>query len=552
MRARLIWRIVATIMAMSAIYFIWYPLMISKAFKDEAVQVLVTDGFSPDSLKKGENTFTFDKAIASKNPGIKYYSSTSLFNIRHPGLARIKMYGHGLSDDQLHQLSPADIDFIPGDLSGLVKAGWTTLVDDHFHFQGLYRNNLPGKIVIKLFSFNTVLDSVQVNAHADSAIVLNAIPQLSGLSLFRIAGLQGRDTLFNYPVPFYAVPQVKPRILLISSSPDFEFKYLRNWLFDNGYSVSTYSPVSRGRSVAVFSNNEKTVLSTLSRSTLDNTDLLILDEGALSNNANIIAGGVGRGMGLLVNTASSINRSIVTASVRPVPVTGNNFRISLGGGTSVLNPLMVDEPRVIASGSNRQVLAKLGNNALVQQHIFGLGRVSVSTVLQSYQWLLRGNKDDYARYWSHLINKTARQTTPALLFQSSTAFPIPGQKMTLQIAAPDPDSILINKLQLPLEQVLGHPGNWKTFYWPSNKGWQEVAADSKLKSWFYVYDPADWKEARAAERIDLNRQIIYKEKKTAEIAAPKNLSQPRPVPAWIWFLMFLLGAGFLWWERKKP
>ena len=539
-------RIIATAMLLLAIWFIFFPLRMSTAGNKSASEfVLLTNGFSNDSVSKAKgNLITFDKTISEKTPNVKYYSSAAVFKMKHPH-SSINIYGNGLVENELANLSGSIKSFHPSINTGAVAAGWTKKVNHQFIFQSRYVNEGDDEVQLKLLSFNTTLDSIIIEKKVDTSFSLIARPQQSGLSVYRYIGLKAKDTLFQYPVPFSAATVLKPSVLLLSTSPDFELTYLRNWLADNGYAASSSAPVTRGRSVSVFNNAPSQ--SVASPAAFAKADLVIVDEGSFRNNTATLAAAMNNGLGVLVITSSSLHGLGANAILRHHSVTGNNFKVSLPGNSKTFSALFVDEPRVISANNNAKALANLGNNALVQQTIYGNGKLSVSALNQTFQWLLQGNHNDYANYWSYIIGNAARDIKLTSRISTDNLFPQVNDMLTMNAIATFPDSLLIEDEGFPFVQKQNQREVWSTSFWPQHAGWLQVKNGKNNSSWLYVFENKDWKEARVQELIEKNKEMIAKQKTDIPLT---NATVETTVSEIIWYVLFLLAAAFLWAERK--
>jgi hypothetical protein len=58
-------------------------------------------------------------------------------------------------------------------------------------------------------------------------------------------------------IPVFVESQATLKVLILSSSPDFENKFLKNWLFENQYVCAVRSAISKNKFSTEFLNSTK-------------------------------------------------------------------------------------------------------------------------------------------------------------------------------------------------------------------------------------------------------------------------------------------------------
>ena len=91
---------------------------------------------------------------------------------------------------------------------------------------------------------------------------------------------------------------------------------------------------------------------------------------------------------------------------------------------------------------------------------------------------------------------------------------------------------------------------WHFSFWPRKSGWNQVLAGGETAGWFYVYEASDWTGIKNAERLrqTKQRETTIGGNTNKEILTVKTKKE---IPMIYFFLLFLLGASFLWYEQKK-
>jgi hypothetical protein len=99
------------------------------------------------------------------------------------------------------------------------------------------------------------------------------------------------------------------RILILASAPDFENKFLKNWLAQQGYSLSVRTSISTAKYSTEFLNSKKNDLNRINTTLLTNFDILIGDRSELSRLSTLenqaIQNQINKGMGLIIKADAS-------------------------------------------------------------------------------------------------------------------------------------------------------------------------------------------------------------------------------------------------------
>jgi hypothetical protein len=385
------------------------------------------------------------------------------------------------------------------------------------------------------------------------------------------------DTLEQESLPIEVLPAKKLKILLLATSPDFENTFLANWLARDGQAVAVRTAISRGKWDKAYLNMPETPLDPLTPSLLDKFDLVIADAAALQEGSDVERMGLRRqvaekGLGLIIKTDS----------------------VARGWGGVPVVPLLKDS------------LSKVQ----VSNGIYGAGKVVFTTLNTTYSRMLAGAKKEYAAYWSLLLQKAARESTPEEDWQFAPHLPrvdepvealLQTNKNTLpqgQFAAPfahatsapgqlrliDSSSSQLagsgssQEADAPARAVYLAQDPWLSFfwrgtYWPKTAGWQSAASLQGEPSWWYAWSGKDWlpltrrqrwKEteeyiaARAAGPAEAGREMAAdragRDRGAAavrtETERPDAAGERIPVPKVWFYVFFMISCVFLWVERK--
>ena len=166
----------------------------------------------------------------------------------------------------------------------------------------------------------------------------------------------------------------------------------------------------------------------------------------------------------------------------------------------------------------------------------GAGRVVVSAGDSTYSWWMAGRRQEYAAYWSSLLQQAARKTGTGEEWRWRPALPRVGEPVEaeLQTGSPLPQGIF-GREAVYLGQDGFLPFLWRGEYWPETAGWQQVHTLKGDTAWWYAWPAGAWKAVKRGGAV-VDAPIVREER--AEI--PKG---------WI-YAVLLFSLAFLWVERK--
>jgi len=551
----LLLRIVAAIIAVVALACIILPVKYNSTVTKTGLHntILLTAGFDADSLPNGIDTatVTMDGAIKKAYPKVKLIGGPDELS----NAGALDIYGNGLSKDELSQLDSLPVTFhaakIPAGVSSIswndkLKAG------EALHVQGLYNNTSAQKIKLVLTGLNTGLDSVTLPPNSQTAFELSTTPKATGKIAFTLKA----DTTLQGTLPVQVAPVRPLKILMLSASPDFESKFLKNWLSENGYSVALRSAISKGKYNSEYINIGQFSLDKLSAQTLDKFDVLIGDLSVLSTLTNaesdVLKQQVAdKGLGLIVRADTAGKTSWLQRQFpvdRPSGKEPAPAALIINGNKSGSGKLAYGSAHLIYQNGT-QPLVKTKDRVLAGSALYGSGKIVFTTLNNTFSWMLGGNKQDYTALWSALINKAARKSDDMSDEIQFSSLPVNNQPVTLQVSQSNLSPIAINNELVAPVQNAGVPFEWAVTYRSSVAGWQNLKQGEKPGNWF-AYAQNNWQTLQSAEKtaatkkyakLHLNSQIVTKQiQQKVGIAIPK-----------IYFYILLLAAStFLWIETK--
>jgi hypothetical protein len=561
-KKHLIWRILAALIIVISFAFIAIPVYYSKniTVEDDQGAVLLTDGFVPDSLVGFTNNklFTADKAIAKKYPKAKLIRLDEL-KIDSPAITRLHILGYGLNKNELKQLDTLPAIFHSSVLSeGITAINWNQKLNsgETFKVQGRYKNDRSQSVKLILKGLSTQLDTATIRAKSDKDFELDAVPKNEGRAVYHLQAISGNDTLANESLPIEVEP-IKPlKILILSASPDFETRFLKNWLSENGFSVAVRSAISKDKFSTEYVNMQPLNMDRLSESLLDKFDLIIGDLSVLKPESALLKQAVTqKGLGLIIR-ADTISKTsswlqndfpVEKLEIKDVPVP-----LMIGGKKNKTTALKIDPIFIKYQAGTQPLVSDAQNRVLANASLAGAGRLLFTTVNNTYNWILAGDRNDYAAFWSLLLSNAACKVPVTEEWTVTPHLPSLNEPVQLQLETSLPPSQIIaeNTIIAP-SQKPDIPFEWKNNYWPSIADWHSVSQKSGTPARWYVYGKDDWKVVKASEKIAATRFYAKASAVNASVTKAIHKKVQIEVPKIYFYLLLLVACTYLWVERKS-
>nr|WP_295871217.1 hypothetical protein [uncultured Chitinophaga sp.] len=406
--------------------------------------------------------------------------------------------------------------------AGIVACDWPRRLSagSEWQVQGRYRNNTARPVTLRLAGFDTTLDSVVIAPQQDSSFSLSALPLHQGRAVYRITAMSGNDTLEQQPLPLEVTPVTPLTVLFLAQAPDFENRFLADWLVQQGNAVAMRTLVAKNKYLLRFSNFPQQSLDALTPPLLDKFDVVIAQAGAIdkSTRARLEEAGIG-----LVLKADS-------AGTQPRPV-----QLKLRSGRH-LPALSTDPGQLLPTGNGQLPLVTDSlHRAYVTVSLAGAGKLVRTHLFNTYSWQLEGQSAAYSQYWSALLEAAARKKAAAEKVTVHPTIARVYQPLDLQLETTATPALQADGISLPLAQhpwlLYRYSGTW----WPLKAGWQQISSGTGI-FWTYIFRQDDWKNLQA----------------TAYPSASTPLRQTSRVPLsplW-WLLPLFFALIFLWWEKK--
>lgn len=563
-RKRLILRILAVLFSAAALLFLIIPLRYDVARSTTAKSMnFLTEGVSAKDLSGDEYLTSETKIVqelgkdrVSYIPDLQYHLAT------HPEISSLNVYGYGLPEYVLNKLQNINIIFHPVDLPiGFTACNWaeTLPASEIQRVQGRFNNSSNRPVKVLLEGLGTRLDSVTIPAGKHQSFTLSCTPRQTGRAVYQLQAFAGAERVASEEIPFETIEQPKTKILVLASFPDFEFKFLRNWLLEHKYPALFRTRISKDKFSTEQVNLEGSESSNLTPATFRKYDLVIADDEELASLAALngaLQQEIRAGLGLVLRlnedkALSAFSKGFnirsttdsITTAVQPV----------LSENNQQLTAVPVSQPVYLAANNMQQVLVQdPKGKALVNTALQGNGRVTATAIPATFNWVLNAATADYSNYWSTLIKQTARKTTNNFYWNVEPKKPTIGEqvKLSFQSGSDVMPSLEVNKQHLAVQQHLVLPFYWQAGFRAERKGWNTFSRTAGKEQALYVYDESAWQALKAGKLITNNASFAKLQGKKKGSSEKVVQHVEKSVSKWIFFVVFLLSVGFLWFETK--
>jgi hypothetical protein len=561
-RSYLVLRIAASLATVAALACIALPVNYWKDItgQDDHGVILLTKGFEPNSLSNYKNgkVFTTDRSIEKAYPKAKLIRLDEL-KTDSPAISKLHIFGYGLDENELKQLDHLSLDFhqapIPG---GITAIGWNQKLKtgEALTVQGKYKNDDPKPVKLVLKGLNTQLDTATIAAKTNGGFELNAIPKNEGRAVYHLLAITGKDTLANENLPVEIGP-IKPlKILILSASPDFETRFLKNWLSENGFSVALRSAISKDKFSSEYINMQPLKVDHLSGALLDKFDLVIGDLSVLKHESALLKQQVmEKGLGIIIRADSSSKASSWLQNDFPVERLDmkNPPLVSLiiKDKKNKSAALKIDPSFIRFQQGTQPLVNDIQNHILVNTSLAGAGRLVFTTMNSTFNWMLAGNKDDYADFWSLMISKAARKVPGTEGWSVTSQLPTVNDPVQLQLSTSSvPGQINADNAIISPEQNPAIPFEWNNTYWPATTGWHSIKQNNGQAARYFVYGDNEWQTFRSVKKLTATRRYAETYAPNASVTKQIHEKVRIEVPKIYFYLLLLLAVTFLWVEGK--
>lgn len=564
-RDRLFLRLLAVLLAVGALVCLAIPITYKvQRNTDPHVLRLLSKGADLSGLKDSSYFTTDSSVLLAGGKHIKYIPDLAYYLQAHQDVNRIQVDGYGLKTEELNGLTGYAFDFHPAPSpEGIISCSWPRTLKQTapLAVQGVYNNTGEKPVKLILEGLGSKLDSVMVKAHSQDHFSLKGQAQQLGKMTYSLKVFSGTDSLHQENIPFQVIASVKPRLLILSSFPDFEYKFLKNWLYENKYQVVYRTRISKDKFSTDQLNTPAVNAADLNTGMLGKFDLVIADDEELSalNPAAVssLRTAVSQGLGLLIRMND----------VKALSTFAKQFKLyqTADSGAKSFSPVLAGEPVVMKAipgapsfylqpqPAEQSLVRDQAGKVLLSSGLYGNGKLAVSVIASTYHWILSGEAADYARFWSGVIGAVTRKEESVSNWTLAPVLPVIGEQVTINDETNTANGIpvlMVNQKVLSPVQHLSLPFVWRGTFWPEHTGWNELKMETQPVDYFFVYGHQDWQSLKQQERLLENLNYSKKSDTTKENKGIQTEMIEKELSGWWFFALFLLSAAYIWFETK--
>jgi len=566
-KSNLIFRIAASVFAILSLLFIALPISFNRTISTDNsnIAILLTEGYHQDSLDKWKSVslFSTDIEITKKDKKVQYIPDIDYFLASRPDYQTLHILGYGLESNEIKSLKTKNLIFHPSALeNGVNSISWPGKIHsgEQLLVQGRYNNTTGSEVKLILQGLGTNLDSVIIRKETWNDFELKCIPKHLDKAVYSLLTIVDNDTLSREELPVLVKERETLRVLILASSPDFENKFLKNWLSEQGYRVSIRTTISSAKYSTEFLNSRKNDLNRINTTLLNDFDILIGDMSELSHLSSTenqaVQNQVNNGMGLIIKADAAEPGNgfyrkafILRESKKVIPKT---IKLSWEGHSAIKTVLQGGNSiEIIAQYGTQSLVKNASGDILLNSKLSGKGRMLLTIINDSFTWILGNNMEDYSSFWSYILEKAGRKKENVESFAIDN-LPVINKKTGIEFQSETGTipGIQINKESITFKQHPVMSFLQTGLFWPAHPGWQSIQSESVDTNWFYVFDKNAWNVVKASEKLKNTRIFIKRseEKITSEKEAIEVYEDTVPS---IWFyILFLLCCTYLWLEVK--
>ncbi|TYZ09251.1 hypothetical protein FY528_10925 [Hymenobacter lutimineralis] len=559
-------RVVAGWLAVAALWAMVYPPTYEVP-EQPAAAILLMPGYQPDSVRALQRRLGSSQRPALFSPARPISTDTPIVHSlqawaeQHPAPAALHVVGPVAAMAELPSAMAARLHLhAPGQATGFVAAQWPRRVELGQPLRITGRFSSPGsrqETWVVLHAAGAPQDSLKLPTGSGS-FQLRYVPKATGLAVYDLQARAGGQVLATEPVPVEVRDTRALHVLLLSAAPSFEFRFLKNQLAARQHRVAILSGVSQQLVQTEFLNQPPHPLTALSSAVLRRYDVVVLDAGTLRSlpTAEVRAlqqAVPGQGLGL-----------VVLADEKPLPASlakqGDFGLAALPANRTAKQPLRwPDMPQPLLAPllaslrptPNATALLTAAQLPVAASRRWGAGQLVVTTVAETFPWLLQNAAAGYDSYWARLLTAAARPLAAPTRWQVLTPFPQPHYSVDLRLSATPPIGPAAvlgpggSPTPLALQQNVNLAEWYTAQFWPRQSGWHALQLPGQPQYSFYVYPSQAWRGPQQAAWQQ--RAVVTGQ---TRILQPTKASHQQPWPLAYLFGVFVLSAGFLWLEEK--
>ncbi len=507
--------------------------------------VLLTAGYDQNKL---------DSLLESdENLGVIRYDMNRPNPLELDSINSIYILGAGVAPFDFWQFDDISVTY----LGAKIPRGITRLqyeekyaIDSELVVQGIYSAPKPGHRIILQGPGQSSLDSVELNSSKTQTFSLSTTLKVEGKYVYALTEKDSSGTtLSSEPLPIQVVEHKPLRVLIINEFPSFETKYLKNYLAEMNLEVMVRSQLTKGKYKFEYFSRSRTPIYSFSSDNLKNFDIVILDANSyrnLSSNAFsiLVTAAKQEGLGIFIQPDEELFRLQGKKSYFNFTSNRNNeSALEEGAKIKVESyPYSFDKEFLLEPAYNPN------NNILSAYRRLEQGRVGTTVLKNTYQLVLEGHSNLYRRLWADILGDISKKVIPNAHWESGKMMSVQNHPYPFKIRTFSKKPQVENEVGSPITLANDPdiPNLWNGTVYPRTKGWNKLNFEKDTTTFdYYVIDFTQWETLRMNQTMDANR--IYFQQASKSSTKKEFLA---PIEPFWFFLIFILGMGYLWLEPK--
>ena len=505
-------------------------------------------------LSEGFNVQQRD-SLLSLNKGLKVLKYNPKKSIRNQldSLTTVYVLGEGIKPFDFSRFNNIAVEYFPAKIPlGITQLTYTKKISlgEKVEVIGSYNQPVNGSFLVFEDSRGNGLDSIQFVESSFTDFTLSGSPKASGNYVYQLSEKDSAGVVINSnPLPIEIKQKQPLRVLILNNFPTFETKYLKNFLSEEGHEVVVRSQLTKGKFKFEYFNTTSLPVYQFTDEILKQFDLVIVDADTYFSFGSTIKNRFEKnirenGLGVFIQPSDFIfNRSASWSyfrfnrdDIKEVQIL--NSTIALEKYPYEFDEEFLVSPIIVGDGKTIAAYKQMA-----------LGRVATTTLLGSYQMLLNGSDQTYKSIWTNILDEIAKPKIVPVEWKAETQIPKVDEPFDFSLYTNQQEFAVIDEdsVRTPMLQKLMVSTHFTGTIYPKKTGWQHLSIDGDSTSQFsfFVYDSVDWKALSSTQNIVLNQK-----KFKTDVNKNKTVISNRPVSPLLFYILFLLGVGWLWLSPK--
>ena len=505
-------------------------------------------------LSEGFNVQQRD-SLLSLNKGLKVLKYNPKKSIRNQldSLTTVYVLGEGIKPFDFSRFNNIAVEYFPAKIPlGITQLTYTKKISlgEKVEVIGSYNQPVNGSFLVFEDSRGNGLDSIQFVESSFTDFTLSGSPKASGNYVYQLSEKDSAGIVINSnPLPIEIKQKQPLRVLILNNFPTFETKYLKNFLSEEGHEVVIRSQLTKGKFKFEYFNTTSLPVYQFTDEILKQFDLVIVDADTYFSFGSTIKNRFEKnirenGLGVFIQPSDFIfNRSASWSyfrfnrdDIKEVQIL--NSTIALEKYPYEFDEEFLVSPIIVGDGKTIAAYKQMA-----------LGRVATTTLLGSYQMLLNGSDQTYKSIWTNILDEIAKPKIVPVEWKAETQIPKVDEPFDFSLYTNQQEFAVIDEdsVRTPMLQKLMVSTHFTGTIYPKKTGWQHLSIDGDSTSQFsfFVYDSVDWKALSSTQNIVLNQK-----KFKTDVNKNKTVISNRPVSPLLFYILFLLGVGWLWLSPK--